>query len=124
MNNVLVIKKIGNHWYPCVHHNWITDIVFSHKIELFFSTIALGKETIYIEFEELHSIVEGPNILLFNDMDITQYMITDDEDEFDFDIRFTVNDKIFYISSYLYTLIEDQFHFNFHDTIYRLHIWK
>ena len=123
MNNILVVKKVGNHWYPCIKHNWTGDIVIPRKIELIFNIIAMGEEVLHLEFEELHSIVEGLNIIWFNDADITQYMITDDEDEFDFDMHFTINDKEFYISSYLYTLLEDQFHFNFHDTIYILYIW-
>ena len=83
MNNILVVKKVGNHWYPCIKHNWTGDIVIPRKIELIFNIIAMGEEVLHLEFEELHSIVEGLNIIWFNDADITQYMITDDEDEFE-----------------------------------------
>ena len=37
MNNILVVKKVGNHWYPCIKHNWTGDIVIPRKIELIFN---------------------------------------------------------------------------------------
>lgn len=123
MNKELKIIKVGNHWYPSVNHVYGSDISLSDEIDKILSVLYPNQQVITIQFEELHSIVEGDNILLFEDMDITKYMITDDEDDFDFEMHFHINGHTFHISSYIYTLLENQFNFGFHESIYKVYIW-
>lgn len=115
-------KKVGNLWYPCINHNSYHNITLcrnatrwlnawnNHKI--------LYPEDIEIEFEEIGVEISGINIIYFYEEDITRYLTTDDY----FDIRFKINGYTYSISSDLYMLLEEQYHFNFHKTSYKIHI--
>lgn len=113
------LKKIANHWYPCVSHNPGYLVGFNTKIDRYLNSIDLGKfEEFTVEFEEL-GLEWGINIIYFNDEDITRYLMTDDN----FEMRFMINEHDFTISSDLYFLLEDALNFNFHKSTYRLHIF-
>lgn len=115
----LRLKKVGNHWLPCISHEIGDNIALNKKMDRYLDCLDFSKmEEIVIEFEELDIIWEGLNIVYFSEEDITRYLTTDD----DFNIRFTINNHNFEISSSLYWLLEDQFNFNFHKVGYKIHI--
>lgn len=114
------VKKVGNHWYPCINHELGYICGFSEKIDRYLDRLDyVHCEEISVEFEELGVIVEGLNIIYFNEQDMVRYLMTDD----DFDIRFVVNNHEFTISSDLYLMLENQFNFNFHKSTYRINIY-
>lgn len=114
------LKKIGNHWYPCINHELGDSINLTEKVDRYLNILDLGKtEELTIEFEELGALFYGVNIIYFSEEDIVRYLTTDD----DFDIRFIVNKHEFLISSDLYWLLEEQFNFNFHKSSYKIHIY-
>lgn len=115
----LKIKRVGNHWYPCVSHEIGDNIGFNKKIDRYLDCLDYSKmEEVTVELEELGIIWEGLNIVYFHEEDIVRYLTTDDE----FNIRFTINNHEFEISSTLYWLLEDQFNLNLHSIGYRIHI--
>lgn len=114
------LKKIGNHWYPCINHELGDSINLTEKVDRYLNILDLGKtEELTIEFEELGALFYGVNIIYFSEEDIVRYLTTDD----DFDIRFIVNKHEFLISSDLYWLLEEQFNLNFHKSSYKIHIY-
>lgn len=114
------LKKVANHWYPCIQHSQGYLVGFEDKIDKYLSIIDLAKsEELTIEFEELGIIWGGVNIIYFNEEDIARYLMTND----DFDLRFIVNNHAFTISSDLYFMLEDIYNFNFHKSSYRIHIY-
>lgn len=114
------LKKVGNHWYPCINHELGDSINLTEKVDRYLNILDLGKtEELTIEFEELGALFYGVNIIYFSEEDIVRYLTTDD----DFDIRFIVNKHEFLISSDLYWLLEEQFNFNFHKSSYKIHIY-
>jgi hypothetical protein len=120
MNNQLIVKRVGNHWYPCVNHIRGYIDGFDEKIDRYLSILDianLGELT--IEFENIGVEFNGINIIYFNEQDITRYLTTDDV----FDLRFVINNHEFTIYSDIYWLLETQFNFNFHKESYRIHIY-
>lgn len=116
------IRRIGNHWYPCVKHDYGSDISLDQKIERYFNQVSRcsgDTDEITIELEEIPIIVEDINLIFFNESDITRFYTTDD----DFNLKFEINEHEFEISSYLFGCFELQFDLNFHETLYKLHIW-
>lgn len=116
------IHRIGNHWYPCIKHEYNSDISLDQKIEKYLNKFSksLGDiDEITVELEEIPIITEDINLIFFNESDITKFYTTDD----DFNLRFEVNNHEFEISAYLFGCFELQFDLNFHETLYKLHIW-
>lgn len=117
------VKQVGNHFYPCINHSSDYNISFCRNAERWFKAWNRHKfinpEELEIEFEEIGVVIEGINIIYFYEEDITRYLMTDDY----FDIRFTINGFTYSISSDLYSLLEEQYHFNFHKTSYKIHIY-
>lgn len=114
------LRKIGNHWYPCIDHKLGDPINLTEKIDRYLNILDLSKSgEITVELEELRILFGGINIIYFNEEDIVRYLTTDDN----FDIRFVVNEHEFLISSDVYWLLEEQFNFNFHKSSYKIHIY-
>lgn len=116
------IKKVGNHWYPCVNHEYDSDISLDPKIEKYLNNYSVKSgyvDEVTIELEEIPMITEDINLIFFNESDITRYYTTDD----DFNLRFEINDHEFEIDAYLFGRFELQFNLNFHENLYKLHIW-
>lgn len=115
-------KKVGNLWYPCINHDSDHNISLCRNTIRWFNVFSKNKilypEDIEIEFEEIGVEISGINIIYFYEEDITRYLTTDDY----FDIRFKINGYTYLISSDLYMLLEEQYHFNFHKTSYKIHI--
>ena len=113
----LTLRKVGNHYYPCIIHECFEEIQLDPKLERVLDL--LKQSDINVTFYGQYGVVPNTMVLQFNDEDILRYLTTAD----DFDIRFYINNHEFFISSYLYTLLEEQFNFNFHKTLYRIEIW-
>lgn len=114
------VKRIGNHWYPCINHDLGYINGFNEKISRFLNRIDVyHNEELTFDLEETVILFEGENIIDFNESDIVTYITTDD----DFDVRFTINDREFTIHSDLYSLLENQFQFDFHKTNYIISIY-
>lgn len=112
------IKKIGNHLYPCIDHNEASEIQLSEKIEKVLSKF-LHYDECEIVFYEQYDIIADYGVLQFREEDIVRYLTTDD----DFDMTFYIDGHEFIISSDLYTLLEQQYNFEFHSLLYRIEIW-
>lgn len=112
--------KVGNHWYAGLEHSYDDKMNFNLKIDRILNVLDnshCGELT--VEFEELGTIVEGINILYFDEEDIVRYLTTNDY----FEMRFVLNDREYTISSDFYWFLENTFNFNFHKTIYKLHFY-
>lgn len=88
------------------------------KLERIFNIIDKFKSgTLTILFIEQTSLLHDRTIQ-FAEEDIYRYFITDDE----FNIRVYIKNSEFTVSSNLYLLLETQFNFNFHKTVYTCEI--
>ena len=111
------IKKIGNHWYLDVNHSSLDEITLDEKIEKILSRLQSGCDEFKLVIYESGSILYN-DTLQFADESLNRYFTTND----DFDIEFWIGDRNFKISSTLYYLLECQYEFNFHDTLYRIEL--
>lgn len=115
MNYKFTAKRLGQHWYLDVNHNSPLDISFNSKIEKYFFLFNCSE--IEIKLYEVFSIVEE-NTIYLNEFDVNRYFTTSD----DFDIRFTVRDHEFEISSDMYYLLESEYNLNLHKSMYTIEI--
>ena len=117
------IKKVGNHWYPCIPHDYSSNISFCRNAERFFDLIDrckfIDNETLTLELEEVPVEISGINNIYFFEEDILRYLTTDDY----FDIRMEINSYTFVISSDFYFILENVFSCNFHKNSYKVHIY-
>ena len=113
---LLTFKKLANHWYPEISHDYLDDIRLSEKIEKFLSIIDKNNnEYVTITLYEQDCYIEDTT-LQFGDDSLCRYFTTND----DFDLDFWIGNRKFTISSTLYTILENQFGFSFHDTTYNV----
>ena len=117
MNVEIKVQKLGNHWYPSIKHDDFQEIVLDSKIERYFSLIDVNNiGTLSITIEKCNNVTD--NTLFFRDEDITRYFITNDN----FDLTCYILNHSFKVSSYLYCLLEREFDFDFHETLYNIKI--
>lgn len=113
---LLTFKKLANHWYPEIPHDYLDDIRLSEKVEKWLSFIDKDKDgVVNIALYEQNCYTED-STLQFGDDSLCRYFTTND----DFDLDFWIGNRGFTISSTLYTILENQFGFNFHDTTYNI----
>ena len=114
------IKKLGNHWYFAINHDYDADISIDPKLEkvldLYNRTFNYDEFT--IELQELPFIIDDEPIIYFDESDLTRYYITNDS----FDLRFYVREHEFFVSDYIFNCLESEFNLNFHENIYRIYI--
>lgn len=113
------IKKLGNHWYVDVNHNFLDEISLNSKIERVLNILSDENSEFSLCIYNCGNIIYKDS-LQFSDESITRYFTTNDE----FDIDFWIGDRSFQISSTLYYLLECQFNFSFHDTLYRIELCR
>lgn len=112
----LTFKKLANHWYPEIPHDSLDDIRLSNKVEKWLSFIDKEENNVVsIILYEQNCYVED-STLQFGDDSLCRYFTTND----DFDLDFWIGNRKYSISSSLYTILENQFQFNFHDTTYNI----
>lgn len=119
MTTGIVIKKVGNHWYPNINHDFPDDLILDEKIEKVLSMVDkynYGIVTLY--FFEQYEIL-GKGTLQFNERDMIKYLTTDEY----VDVKFYINDHEYVVSSTLLALLESQYKFDFQDNVYRIDIW-
>ena len=112
--------KVGNHYYPNLKHNNPEELVLDPKFERMVNLLNRDEyyyPTVYLH--EINSIMPEEGLLKINEDDITRYLTTDD----DFDLRVSVNNHDFKLSSKLYTLLEDNFNLELCKTLYKIEIW-
>lgn len=120
------LKKLGSYWYPDIEHAPNQIYTFDEKLNRYLNILDVHKRNeITFDFEPFNDIIDYddnqdiPNIIYFNDDDITKYMMTTE----DFDLHYIVNGHIFKISSELYCLLEENFNFNFHKEVYNIYVY-
>ena len=115
---LLAFKKLANHWYPEISHDYLDDIRLSEKIEKFLSIIDKNNnEYVTITMYEQDCYIED-STLQFGDDSLCRYFTTND----DFDMNIWINDHKFVISSDLYSILEQIYEFKFHENIYRIEV--
>ena len=119
MNATIVVKKIGNHCYPDINHDYPEDLVLDEKIEKIFSMVDKYQYGIInLYFFEQYEIIES-GTLQFDETDMVRFLTTDD----DLQVSFYINDHRFQVSSNLLALLESQYKFNFQDNLYKIDFW-
>lgn len=119
MATKIEIKRIGNHWYPCINHVDPYNLCLDEKIEKVFSLFDKDKyETITLYFYEQFEILQA-GTLRFDETDMIRYLTTNDE----FLVSFYIDNHLFHVSSNLLTLLEINYNLNFQDTYYRIDFW-
>lgn len=119
MNATIVVKKVGNHWYPDINHDYPEDLILDEKIEKIFSMADKYQYGIInLYFFEQREIIES-GTLQFDETDMIRFLTTDD----DLQVSFYINDHRFQVSSNLLALLESQYKFNFQDNFYRIDFW-
>lgn len=116
----LKFKKIANHWYPCIKHNHPSDLMLNQKIERTLNYLDKDKsEMIEITIIEQGMVLDENNIVQFDESDITRFFITDEY----FDMKIYINNHVFEIPVNLYMLLEEIYHFDFHQNYFKIEIW-
>ena len=113
---LLAFKKLANHWYPEIPHDFLDEIKLCEKIEKWLSFLDKDQDGIVsIGLYDQNCYIED-STLQFGDDSLCRYFTTNDE----FDLDFWIGERKFTISATLYTILENQFQFNFHDTTYNI----
>lgn len=110
--------RVGNHFYPNIEHENVNQIVISPEIEHVLNNNVTFLNSVTIFLEEVGSIInENDAIIIFDECDLKQYLYGKIKPQ---DIHFTINDKTYFISTQLYSLLEKQFQINFSNTLYKI----
>lgn len=113
---VLTFKKLANHWYPEIPHDSLDDIRLCENIEKWLSHLDQDlDDKVEISLYDQNCYIED-STLQFSDSSLCRYFTTND----DFELDFWIGERQFTITSSLYTILENQFQFNFHDTTYNI----
>lgn len=117
----LIFKKIGNHWYLDIPHDNPSNLILDNRLERFFNILDSNKfgiiDRAYLIEENYTDDID--NLIQFDENDILRYFTTTD----DFQMKVYIGKHMFLISSKFYTLLEREYGFNFHQSIYRLIIY-
>jgi hypothetical protein len=118
MNFLIKVKKVANHWYPCLEHDDPMDLMLDPKIEKLLD-IWDKNDSGELEFllSEVHTWLEE-NTIQFSDEDIWKWLNTTAT----FPIKMYVGDHEFEVSTLLLDLFEEQFNTNFHKTLYSINL--
>ena len=115
----ITFKKLGNHWYPCLEHESLSDLGIDPVFERLFNIMdKYNDEVINVYLYEESSIIINEGLIQFTEEDILRYLTTNDY----FIMDLYIEDHKFSISSKLYQLLEQNYNFNFHKFIYRIEV--
>lgn len=113
---LLTFKKLANHWYPEIPHDSLDELKLCENSEKWLSRLDRDNDDVVtIGFYDQNCYIED-STLQFGDDSLCRYFTTND----DFDLDFWIGNRKFQLSSSLYTILENQFQFNFHDTTYNV----
>ena len=117
----LKFKKLGNHWYLDIPHENPQDLKLEKKVERLLNRLNIYNDDILdrICLVEKTDIGCYDFIIQFSEEDLLRYFTTKDV----FFMKIYIGHHIFNISSNLYTLLENHFHFQFHLNVYELIIF-
>jgi len=111
------IKKLGNHWYPDIEHFDPNDLSLDPKMEYFLDKIDVSKiGNLTICLLEQEDIITSKYIVQFEESDLVRYLTTSE----DFYLTIYIKDHPFYITSELFTLLEEAFDLNFSQKVYTI----
>lgn len=111
------IKKLGNHWYPDIEHFDPNDLSLDPKMEYFLDKIDVNKtRNLTISLLEQEDIITSKYIVQFEESDLVKYLTTSE----DFYLTIYIKDHPFYITSELFTLLEETFDLNFSQKVYTI----
>lgn len=113
----LTFKKVGNHWYPNLNHTNPEDLQIDSRLEELLDKKDQWKDgcvDIYL-YEQKGFIIED-GLIQFDDDDLLRYFTTNDK----FDMALYIENRKYTISSKLYFLIEQEYHADFHELVYRI----
>ena len=115
------IKKLGDHWYVDLPHFNPNDLSLDPKMERILNQLNVNKvDEFRIGLREQNNIIGSTSVIQFEEQDVVRYLTTDD----DFYITIYIKDHQFYITSELYTLLEEQLNLDFSQKLYTLdYIW-
>lgn len=117
----LNFKKLGKHWYLDVLHDDPSDLKLDPRLERYIEYLDTWKEgfvnKIYlVEQTDLNSL-EG--LIQFSDKDLLKYFTTNSN----FYMDLFISGHKFTISSRLYSILENNYHVDFHIAIYKISIF-
>ena len=112
-------KQVGNHWYPCLHHQKVNHLRLDQKVERCLSRLDTDKNgLVSIYLNNQCNYINDRGIVQFVEQDISRYFITND----DFLINVYIDDHHFFVSSNLYLLIENEYNLNLHENVYKIEL--
>lgn len=116
----LTFKKVGNHWYLDIPHDFPNDLILDRKMELLLSRIDKLNEGIItnVYLQEQLGFISEEGLIQFTDKDLLRYFTTNDT----FLMDLYIQDHRFKISSKLYTLLEREYHLDLHLSAYKISI--
>jgi hypothetical protein len=113
----ITFKKVGNHWYPNIKHENPSDLKIDSRLEeLLNNKDEWNEGVVNITLMEQSSFIVEEGLIQFDDADLLRYFTTDDK----FDMALYIENKKYTISSSLYSLLEREFHADFHEVAYRI----
>jgi hypothetical protein len=118
MNILIIVKKVGNHWYPNLQHDDPIDLMLDPKMEkllTLWDKNNIGE--LHFVLSEVHSWLES-NTIQFQDKDIVRWLTTTAT----FPVKIFIGEHEFEVSSLLMDLFEEQFNTNFHKTLYSINL--
>lgn len=116
----ILLRKVGNHWYPCINHNNGYMVGLDPKLDRYLNILDQYKrEELTLYLYEIGEIWPDNDFIQFNEADMVRYLTTDDY----FKLRFTFNGHEFTMDSNLYWLLENNYNLNFHKTWYCVSIF-
>ena len=118
MNYKLKAKRLGEYWYLDLDHIDPKHIQFNDKIDKVLNLYDIyNAGELEIELTEVYSVIQD-NTIFFDEKDLLRFFTTAD----DIKMKFYLRDHVFWISSDMYSLIEQQLNPNFHKTYYTIDI--
>lgn len=103
-----------------IPHENPSDLVLDRNIERVLNVLDKYNEgcvEVYLSEQSVVNDLRG--LIQFNDSDLLRYFTTDDH----FTMNLYINNYKYSISSSLYFLIEQYYHFDFHELIYKVIIY-
>lgn len=118
MNFLIKVKKVGNHWYPCLKHEDPMELMLDPKMDKLLTLLDKdNSEELHFLLSEVHTWLE-PNTIQFRDEDIWNWLNT----TLNFPVKIYIGDHEFEVSTLLLDLFEEQFNTNFHKTLYSINL--
>ncbi len=112
----LTFKKLGNHWYLDIVHNYPNELILDPTIDRFLSYLDKNNDGILtnISLVEQSGFINPDGLLQFKDSDLLRYFTTNDN----FVMTLYINNHKLSITSNLYFLLEQAYNLDLHEVAY------